>query len=834
MKKFTILCTLMILAGQAISQTPTGHTENFDDNTLTGWSGNSSYVLTESNQELNIDANVANGSWAAFTYNFSALNLSLYPFVKIKIKSNPTVNVRIDLVDQAGKTTNASPVVKRVVSSSSYSEFIFNYNGKFSQSWPNASTVNPSAITGLVIFFAPGSSYTGSVQFDDLRIGTDTGLELPQDSIRLNQIGFYPNGQKLAIAVGASAGPFYLVSQDKQDTVFTGTLGNAATWSPSGESVRKANFTSFTTPGTYYVLVPGIGYSHEFEIKNEVHHDVAKALLKAFYFQRASTALTSTYAGPWARALGHPDNAVIVHNSAASPLRPAGTTINASLGWYDAGDYNKYVVNSGISTYTFLRLYEEFPDYFDTVNLHIPESSNNVPDILDEGLWNVRWLLKMQDPYDGGVYHKVTNSTFGGSVMPANHTSSRYVVKKSTGAALNFAAVMAQSARIFSKFETELPGLADSCINAAVKAWIWARKNPNVIYQQSALTDPPIFTGEYYDNNFSDEFQWAGFELYTTTKLDSFYTIAGTATSIPLPGWNSVRALGYYTISHYRKHLTPICDTTTAKNRVISLGNPYRYEANLNSAYGVSMTSGDFYWGSSSVAANQGLVALLIFNMTKDSAFFITAVAQLDYLLGRNGTNYCFVTGHGDVKPMDIHHRICAADGVEDPIPGLLVGGPNTDATGDCGAESYPSTLYKARAYLDAYCSYSTNEIAINWNAPAAFLAGALEALHDGAVPKAENYVPVLPTEILSVKDQIAPMGRIKIYPNPASSEIIAEVKNLNNGTIKIFDNTGRIIKILKAKGELNYISIEELPQGIYTILISDDTAVSVEKFVKE
>ena len=37
-----------------------------------------------------------------------------------------------------------------------------------------------------------------------------------------------------------------------------------------------------------------------------------------------------------------------------------------------------------------------------------PESDNKIPDILDEMMYNLKWMLTMQDPTDGGVYHKLT------------------------------------------------------------------------------------------------------------------------------------------------------------------------------------------------------------------------------------------------------------------------------------------------------------------------------------------------------------------------------------------------------------------------------------------
>src|ERR1700712_3604614 len=172
-------------------------------------------------------------------------------------------------------------------------------------------------------------------------------------------------------------------------------------------------------------------------------------------------ALETTYAGNWNRAGGHPDTVVIIHPSAASPNRKAGSFISTPGGWYDAGDYNKYIVNSGITMGTLLSAYEDFPAYFKQLKTNIPETGNGVPDILNEGIYNLRWMLSMQDPNDGGVYNKCTNANFDGMVMPGVTKAPRYVVAKGTAAALDFSAVMAQSSRILSSYTKQLPGLAD-------------------------------------------------------------------------------------------------------------------------------------------------------------------------------------------------------------------------------------------------------------------------------------------------------------------------------------------------------------------------------------
>ena len=69
---------------------------------------------------------------------------------------------------------------------------------------------------------------------------------------------------------------------------------------------------------------------------------------------------------------------------------------------------------------TLLSAYEDFPAFFDTLHTHIPPMPGPpyVPDLLNESLYNLRWMLTMQDPNDGGVYHKCTNAAFDGMVMP--------------------------------------------------------------------------------------------------------------------------------------------------------------------------------------------------------------------------------------------------------------------------------------------------------------------------------------------------------------------------------------------------------------------------------
>lgn len=529
--------------------------------------------------------------------------------------------------------------------------------------------------------------------------------------IVLNQAGFYPDAPKIAVVTNApAASKFYVITADKKDTVFSADLGEEKQSGNSDTKTRIADFTKFTTKGNFYIHVPGVGNSYIFKISDDANREVAIATLKGFYYQRVSMPLEEKYAGKWHRPAGHPDTAVYIHPSAADEKRPAGTIISSPGGWYDAGDYNKYIVNSGITMGTLLSAYEDFPVYFSKFHTNIPESNNAIPDILDEVIYNLRWMLSMQDPNDGGVYNKCTNAAFDGMVMPGVTKAPRYVVQKGTAATLDFAAVTAQASRVLKQYNKSL---ADTCLKAAEKAWEWAKLHPAVEYDQKNF-QPPVTTGPYGDKYFKDEWFWAGTELYVTTNQEKYKPEIIEA---GLPSWSNVGMLGYYTLLRFNA-------APQLKEKVIRMAD--RYAENL-SAFQTSMGQSlrDFNWGSNSNAANQGVLLINAYKLTGDIKYIDLALSNLDYLLGRNATGYCFVTGIGSKSPMHPHHRPSVADGIKEPVPGLLAGGPNPGMQDKCKYEFTAPEL----AYADIECSYASNEIAINWNAPIVYLANALEAL---------------------------------------------------------------------------------------------------------
>jgi endoglucanase len=560
----------------------------------------------------------------------------------------------------------------------------------------------------------------GSAAFS-LIMGFVLLLAKPLSAQYLSQVGFEPGTvQRIFFDADYQQQAFQIIDQQGRE-VYNGWMTESQVWPHSGTSVCFADFSDYQEEGKFLLVVKDHQKSVGFVIEKGLYKQVGKSLVKTLYHARASMPISEKHGGVYQRPMGHPDTEVIVHPSAASQKRPAGSVISSPGGWYDAGDYGKYIVNSGISTYTLLHLEDLFAEDLMPLTLNIPESGNGLSDVLNETLYNLRWMMTMQDPEDGGVYHKLTSKKFCGMIMPHEDELDRYVVMKSTAATLDFAATMAKAHRVLEKSGKTIPGLADSCLTAAKKAWKWCLKNPAVLYNQP--TD--IKTGQYKDADIQDEWFWAATELYLSTSDKSFVKkVDYSTTRFTIPQWRHVGTLGLFSIltSGAIKEDDPF--HKRARKKLVNLADAY-WEVYQSSAFRISIHQ--FPWGSNGEVANQGMVFIHAYRLTNDERYLQAATACVGYLMGANPLDMCFVTGFGDRHPMNVHERRSHADGIKEPVPGILAGGPTRAAMQDCGKENYPSE-YPALSYVDRVCSYSTNEIAINWNTAAAFLFLGLDA----------------------------------------------------------------------------------------------------------
>lgn len=637
-------------------------------------------------------------------------------------------------------------------------------------------------------------------------------------AIHVNQVGYYPESEKIAVAVdleASSGDTFEVINITDNEVVFTGTLQAERYYNYGDENTRIADFSDLKINGTYQVQV-GNMRSYVFEISNTAMLDVLKGSLRSYFYNRCSSKdllMDSEYAGRWTREGGHSDDVVYIHSSARANTGISYVT-KGQKGWYDAGDYNKYIVNAGITMYTMLAMYERYMPIMDTLDLNIPESNNGVPDVLDEALWNLRWMLGMQDPTDGGVFHKLSNYKFGADVMPKDHRQDRYVTMKSTAATLDFAAVAAQASRIYRKFPSQFPGLADSCISAAEQAWEWAQKNPNIRYVQHADFE----TGAYGDGNFGDEKSWAASELYIATADTNYYNAVNKGLTNWTISWNSVYYLGVFSLYHYQNASELNIDSTWVSDKILAFANRWLGYYNTSTYKTAFGTQDFFYWGSNAIAGNAGVALAHAYDITQNEDYRQAALSCLDYVLGKNPTGYSFMTGFGTKYPMDPHHRISVADGVSEPVPGMVVNGVNDNPdTGNEGLFNYPTVT--AKKYLDVYKSHSTNEPAINYTVPFSYLALVAEAKHLGI-----EAVVGTAKELKEVNELL-----VSVYPNPAKGIITV------NSEAKIYQ-----VKVLNLSGQellttnASQVDVSGLEKGLYIISVETAKGTTSKKLLVE
>ncbi len=543
--------------------------------------------------------------------------------------------------------------------------------------------------------------------------------ESPTVNIKVDQVGYPTKAAKIVI-VSASGQTFAVKRAGDQVTVFQGKLGAAAADANSGDTIEAADFSEFQQPGRYYLEVPGVGSSWPFSIGPDVFARTYYLAMRAFYGQRCGTAVDL---GPEFPGYKHP--ACHLKGAFDASSGKSGPRDNVG-GWHDAGDYGRYVVNSGFSTGTLLWAWELFGRRLAPIKLNIPETGNGTPDILNEARWNLEWMLKMQDA-DGGVWHKQTSAHFPGFIMPQDDDLTSLVIGtgsepyKSTCATADLAAVAAIAARVYAPFDKEFAARNQ---RAALEAWQWTEQHPNVTFRNP----PGISTGDYGDWECGDERLWAASELWRTTRAPAYnrYFLENFSKYLPTlrqpnpASWSELAPLGLWA---YALSNLPGADAqAVAEIRGQALAAAHEIvDRTRGNPYHISMEARDFSWGSNGQVANYGMQLLISNLLSPDPAFIETALENLHYLLGRNTFSLSFVTQVGANPFHHPHHRPSGADNLPEPWPGMLSGGPNAGRQ-DAVLRALPPNLPPARVYADEQASYASNEICINWQAAFVFL----------------------------------------------------------------------------------------------------------------
>lgn len=538
---------------------------------------------------------------------------------------------------------------------------------------------------------------------------------------RMSQVGYLPPAEKVATVQwpGGSRkiAKRFEVRRAGGGKVLEGALGDGREDALSGDWVQLADFSAVREPGKYWLEVEQ-GQRAAFEVGADVYRHALWMTTRGYYGQRCGCQVN--LGGGYEHPPCH------LHDAFGASSGRTGKFVNHG-GWHDAGDYGRYMANSGISTGTLLWAWELYAASLHPLQLQIPESGGKVPDFLAEVRWNLNWMLSMQDT-DGGVWDKLTSRRFCGFVMPQDDPLEIYVIgsghppyKVATTTA-DFAAVTAIAARAYREYDAKF---AERCLTASERAWTWAMAHPDAVFVKNPQG---ISTGTYGDPHDGDELKWASAELWRTTGEaryeDALLKQMPASLQIGVPDWGSVASMAWWTYALAERGGKP---EVVEKIKKATLAKADELVArSRENGYGQTLAARDYVWGSNGVAGNQGLLLMMADRFHPQGGYRNAALANVDYLLGRNCFGVSWVTQVGTNPFQHPHHRPSVADGIAAPWPGLLSGGPNRHP-GDPTAKQVPQQA-PMRMWVDKWQAYSMNEIAINWNAPLVFVLAGVQA----------------------------------------------------------------------------------------------------------
>jgi endoglucanase len=560
----------------------------------------------------------------------------------------------------------------------------------------------------------------------------------------VNQVGYLPSAQKIAFTTLESENPLTWNLIDSSGSIAasgqTKIKGNDAT---SSDFLQVIDFTDVNSSGQdYQIEIEGIK-SVPFAISEDIYTQLSKDALAYFYHNRSGIPIDAQYVGEnYARPAGHlSDNTVTCWKGTdADGVTWPGCdyTLDAAGGWYDAGDLGKYVVNGGIAVWTLMYLYEQMPDAWPDGSLAIPENTNGVPDVLDEARWEMEFLLSMQVPEGqtlAGMAHHKLHSEVWHDMPGAPPTSEendnanliadvgRYVYAPSTAATLNLAATAAQCSRLWKDIDTEF---SQTCLSAAKRAWKAALANPQIY----AGNNPGNGGGNYDDTQVSDEFYWAAAELFITTGEDDYLTYLlnseelGNVYSFD---WASVAPLGTLSLVSTDNAL-PLEKQRLVRNNIVVYADEL-LEKQTSDGYSVLINS-TYPWGSNGLILNNMMIVTEAYTITGEPQYLDAVRESMSYILGRNPVNQSYVTGFGANAAQHVHHRFWSnipEQGYPPPPAGALAGGANANPVDETAINMNLIQLPENKRYTDTFGSYSTNEVAINWNAPLAWMSVFLD-----------------------------------------------------------------------------------------------------------
>lgn len=326
--------------------------------------------------------------------------------------------------------------------------------------------------------------------FTSLGLTPEFDYEVPVSlpNILIDQVGYAQDSNKVAIIQGEMPpDTFTIMEADTGTVVYTGEIEPKDYDETTGVYISYGDFTDFNTPGEYYIQAAMIGQSYPFEISKNPYGQLFHVALKQYYYNRCGQTLSSELAGEAAH------NAC--HAREAQMKEEASIRLDVTGGWHMDKVGTRDVVRGCQTVNSLLLAYELYPDMFND-DVGIPESGNDIPDILDEVKYEIDWLLKMQDAKSGAVYASVSSvdNKATGYIL--------YIDGITMDATIQFAASMAKFSYLYQNYDRTF---ATQCLKASDRAYRYAQK--------------------YLEDVSPEEYFYAATELYRATGASGYHTV---------------------------------------------------------------------------------------------------------------------------------------------------------------------------------------------------------------------------------------------------------------------------------------------------------------------
>jgi len=494
---------------------------------------------------------------------------------------------------------------------------------------------------------------------------------------------------------------------DTGKTVFTGRIEQAkrvgeqeqVSVQESGDyskaPVYRLDFSGFRQTGRYRVYVPGVGVSYPFRIAENVWEQPFKAAMLGILHQRQGIEQGPPATRYRRQRPFHPDDGVqfyqmtmIVQDGQEDDdgrgrnlqeLAEQGKLERVQGVWggyQDAGDWDTLGHHLS-ATYDLLGLYFLNPAAFRRIQLSLPDSErrNNLPDILDEALWQMACWRRLQMP-DGGV-----RGGYGyGWWVPTERGITSWMLKSAGVYAvdhvttMHFAAAAARTARVLRQFD---PQEAQRYLQDALRAWRWAEANSN----ESNPTYARLKAREGWPPFLSDlrtKRAMAAVELLAATR-DASYDAAFQQSCTLLTEDTLYHDPEQVDAAFAYVRLPQGLGNAEVKRRLtaqITRLADYAIEFSRKNAYDViSGTRLDYplmaplrYF---STPGGGGFLLIYAYELTRNPKYLAAAVQGSNFCLGANPDNLSYCTGVG--------HRYQQYNFIVDAqitgqLPGVLVG----------------------------------------------------------------------------------------------------------------------------------------------------------------